>query len=124
MGAPVSYLQSLQDNFSDPCFGNVLNKLKLGGFDGFIANILSNFDNSNFGTIEFENGNFISDVNYAGDSQLFDAVHKRYRTRLNSKAFSKALQEFIATVIFHEVLHAYFGSQVADFGGFTRQYVC
>ena len=110
VGNPVTYTQSIRDNFTDPCLSYVLNNMMTNGLNTILSNILNNFDNNNYGTIDFENAS-IGPSGRAATTETIDPVLKKYKIVVNDNAITGASQEFIAAVLAHEILHAYFGSE-------------
>lgn len=94
----------ITNNLTTPCLRNVMNKVQNAQFNAEIQNILQNFNAST--TLNFS----ITERNLSNDDRNAETIGNSIT--LNSTALANASQEFIAKVIYHEVLHVYLGGSL------------
>ncbi len=95
----------ITNELSYPCFNSTFSSMVNGSFDNKVQNILQNFNKS-------ANQNFTIRDEW-NDNELINATTQGNIITLNMKALANASQEFIAKVIYHEILHVYLNNSTA-----------
>lgn len=112
-----------EDNFTNPCFSKVLTTLKTHNFHGAISDIINNFVNSPTFNIKFTNEQILWDDTKTQklDGGYYESINT---IKLSESSLSQASQEYIATVIIHEILHAKIGkTERIDHTTILRDYI-
>lgn len=111
------------DDFTYPCFSKVLTTLKTHNFQGAIRDIINNFVNSPSFNLKFTNDPIIWDDTKT--QKLDGGYYESTNTiKLSESSLSQASQEYIATVIIHEILHAKIGkTERIDHTTILREYI-
>lgn len=92
----------IKNNIKNPCLKNVFDTHLSANFNNRVQQILLNFNKSSNLTFNITDG-WITDYRTNAETTGNSIV-------LNNKALADASQEYIARVLYHEVLHVYIGS--------------
>jgi hypothetical protein len=112
-----------EDKFTNPCFSKVLTNLKTHNFHGEISDIIKNFVNSPTFNLKFSNEPVLwnDDKTQKLDGGYYESINT---IKLSESSLSQASQEYIATVIIHEILHAKIGkTERIDHTTILRDYI-
>ena len=112
-----------EDNFTNPCFSKVLTNLKTHNFHGVIGDIIKKFVNSPTFNLKFSNEPVL--WNDDKSAKLDGGYYQSSNTiKLSESSLSQASQEYIASVIIHEILHAKIGkTEQIDHTTMLREYI-
>ncbi len=112
----VQSCANITDKIKDKCLDSVWVKIN-GNLDSKIANILKNTfgtsDKINFKIVDGNiDGGYSAKTEVVIDKVNSDGIHVfDVKVTLNKNTLPSASQEFIATTMVHEIMHAYFDSQ-------------
>lgn len=105
---PNIWITDIINNFTNPCFGEVLRDIMDGKLQNAIVNILCTlYSNTDILSLQFSNAD-IGDYSLDGITRMQSSgSFVVANITLNDSALYNASQEYIAATIIHEVLHAY-----------------
>ncbi len=98
-----------EDNFTNPCFSKVLADLRSHNFYGEIGDIINKFIVNPKIKLNFTQENSLKDL--ITQKPLLGLYDPNTKTiKLSESLLANTSQEYIASILIHEVLHAYIGN--------------
>jgi hypothetical protein len=110
---PVSGVQNITNNVTNPCLNEVYNHIKNNGFKSKLGIFLQTFAGNPNINVNIVGSTTMSPNDYAYTD--YNSITNTYTIQLNLNNLPHCSQEFISDTYFHEIVHVYLKEHIFDY---------